>query len=76
MNRTRSSGAWIFNIGTSRTNDSGSRSPHSRITVPSRPMQLPTGLALYLDCVFGNESSQEILGEPLHIVPLGVLVVA
>ena len=33
-------------------------------------------LALDLDCVFGIESFQEVLGEPLHIFPLGVLVVA
>jgi hypothetical protein len=66
MNRTRSSGAWIFNIGTSRTNDSSKSADAAANWL----------LALDLDCVFGNESSQEILGEPLHIVPLGVLVVA
>jgi hypothetical protein len=56
------------------------RRGQSSITVPSRLMQLPptSHLALDLDRVFvvGNESFQEVLGEPPHIVPLGVLVVA
>ena len=49
-----------------------------------RPLSMHSGgrragswlLVLDLDCVFGSEPFQEVLGEQLHIVPLGVLMVA